>query len=193
VATQSKKSAGGRLGFSIFLIASLLVILTAGSALVATFLERGQALAALTQELRRSHAAQAVLQQKQLRRLELAARLVEAEGVAAESLAVPEDAGSGEDRAKPGPAALTDRLTEYRQQLGLDLLLVLDPAGRVVAGGEGDLSTGDDGPSGQALFAAVGEKMSASGIWYRNGILYHAVLIQWVRDLRIKRTSCRVY
>lgn len=180
MATKSKKSAGGRLGFSIFLISSLLVVLTAGSALVATFLERGQALASLSQELRRSHSAQAVLQQKQLRRLELAARLIDKEGLVAEGLAVPEEEG-----AEANLAPLAEQLADYRQQLGLDLLLVLDPSGRVVAGGQGNLATGDEGPSGQALFDAAGEKKSASGIWYRNGVLYHAVLIPLVRDFNL--------
>ncbi len=173
MATKSRKGGGGRLGLSIFLITSLLVILTAGSALVATFLERGQALRALTLELRRSHSAQAVLQQKRFRQLEFAARVVDAQGVVAQRLAVPAEV-NGESEAPP----LEDRLAEYRQQLGLDLLLVLDPAGRVVAGGAENLS-------GDALFAAVGQKKSASGIWYRNGILYHAVLIQLVRDFSL--------
>lgn len=165
------KKAGTSLGLSLFLIVALLVALTAASAVVATWKGRDQARGAIVDDLRRVHAAQALLQQKRYRQLELVSGRVSASPWVAAALTAAAEGTADE-------AAIAARVAETAREHGLDLVVLLDRDGRSLAGDAGDLTA-------DPLVAGLREsqqKKSVSGIWTVGDTHYHVVVARVVRD-----------
>ena len=166
--------AGTSLGLSIFLIVALLVVATTASGIVAVRMGRDAARAGIAGELRRVHAAQALLQQKRLRQLELVSlRVSEAPWVAA-ALAAAAEANVDEE-------ALTARIGETAREYGLDMVVLVDREGRALAGAAGDLA-------GDPLLASLldgQQKKNAVGLWSLGGTLHQAVVVRVVRNFEL--------
>ena len=178
------KKAGTSLGLAIFFVIALLVVLIAASALAATFVGAGLARDAISTELRRVNAAQAVLNHQRLRRLELANRILTSEDWVVRSLT---GASAGTDDA----TELRTRLEEFREEQGLDLVIFCDPQGVVVfrSGSSEKPAMGEDLSPNPLLPAAeegsVSPMKTTTGLWALDGDLRHTVIAPLVRNFKL--------
>lgn len=181
------RKAGTTLGLSIFIVTALLVVLTAGSALTATFMGIDLAREAISDDLRRVNSALALFHQKHIRHLELGSRTLIGEEWFVQGLSTVAAAVDAE--ATDDTSELRSRLEELRDELGLDLVFFLGPDGSVAfrSGSSAKPALGDD-LSADPLVPRIGEERrvsvlkSTSGLWTLDGALYHVVVSPLVRS-----------
>ena len=170
----ARKRSGFALGFWIFLVIAVLVLLTAGGALVATqilgdrFARRSAAKA-----LDSNHSTRTMLQQQRYQQLRLISRVFATDRLLTSYLSAPAEARD--------PASIFDSLEEYQNLLGFDLALVLDKNGVVLTRTDDPEAAGED-LSTDPLVAVALEEQQAFGTWARGESLYHAAALPLVRD-----------
>ncbi len=160
----------GRLALVLVLVASLVAVAAAGAAWVAAWWRAPGAGGAPAATLERGHAALAAVGRERAAGLELAARALADEPALREVLAaeVPGEAA----------AAAADVVAQRRDALGYDLAVILDPAGRVVAAGEGAaVAPGDELGARPPVAAALAEG-TGRGPWTAGDELYDAAVVR---------------
>ncbi len=171
---MARKRSGFALGFWIFLVIAVLVLLTAGGALVVTQIlgdrfARGSAAKALDS----NHSTRTMLQQQRYQQLRLISRVFATDRLLTSYLA---EAAEVRD-----PATILDSLEEYQNLLGFDLAVVLDKTGGVLTRTDDPEAAGED-LSADPLVAVALEEQQAFGTWARGESLYHAAALPLVRD-----------
>ena len=172
--SASGKRFGISLGTWIFLIIGLLVLLTAGGALVATRVLGGRfAQQSAAGALDSSRAVRTVLQQQRYRQLQLISRIFATDRVLTSYLAEPAETRD--------PVSILDSLEEYQNLLSFDLAVVLDQDGTVLTRTDDPQAFGEDLADNPIVAVALEEKQ-AFGIWQQGEGLYHAVALPLVRN-----------
>lgn len=182
------KKAGTSLGLSIFFIIGLLVVLTAGSALVATVIGSRQTKGEISADLRRINAAQAVLQKKRFNELELIGRQLANESWIVRDL---RSATSGTNDA----TEMRTRVEDLRAERSLDLVVFFGPKGKVVfRSGVPEEPPMDADLTSNPLFATLlpsgdgdsqssdPQSHSATALWALDGGLYSTAITKLTRD-----------
>ena len=175
---MARKASGRRFGISlgtwIFLIIGLLVLLTAGGALVATsILGERFAHQSAARALDAGQAVRTVLQQQRYRQLQLISRIFATDGLLTSYLA---EAAEARD-----PVSILDSLESYQNLLSFDLAVVLDQDGVVLSRTDDPQDFGED-LSEDPLIAVALEEKQAFGVWPRGEGLFHAVALPLVRN-----------
>lgn len=170
--TNPSRRAGLSLGTRVFLVTSLLILLSVATAVLLTsFRVRGIARNEAVRSVESSAAAHAALQDRSLGRLQLMSRLVAADPYLVAYL------GEGDT------ASILDQLANERQQeLGYDFAILLDPRGRVVARSDNPNATGQD-LSRQPLVAEALAGSETSGVWQEGDRLFYTVAVPVKRGL----------
>jgi serine/threonine-protein kinase len=172
-----KKKSGPPLGLWIFLICSLLILLTAGSAILVTWIFGNRfARQTVEENLSGSHAAQGALQQQRYRQLLLISRILRTDQVLVSYLA----AAPREDQQ----VAILDAIEEYQNLLDFDLAVVLDREGRVLRRTDDRDALGEDLSASPLVATALAEG-EAFGVWQQHGELYHAVAVRLARQFEL--------
>ncbi len=175
--TAGKRRAGISLGMWIFLICGLLVLLTAGSALIVTWVHGHRfARQAADEALAGSHLAHGVLQQERYRRLQLVSRILKTDQALVSYLAAPQ--------SDDNQVAILDAIEEYQNLLAFDVAVVLDRSGRVLCRTDDRQASGDD-LSASPLVAAALEDSEAYGVWHQGDGLYHAMAVRLARQFEL--------
>ncbi len=165
---------GISLGFRIFLIIALLVLITAGSTLaVISILGDRAARRSAAKALDSNHSTRTLLQQQRYRHLQLISRIFASEELLTSYLAT---APGSRD-----PATISDSLEEYQNILGFDLAVVLDEAGVVLARTDDTEASGEDISADPLVTVALEEKQ-AFGTWSQGEDLYHAAALPLVHS-----------
>jgi class 3 adenylate cyclase/tRNA A-37 threonylcarbamoyl transferase component Bud32 len=178
---DSRGSSPGRrsglsLGTRLFLVTSLLILLSVAAAVLLTSLRvRGISRSEAMRTLESSAAAQAAVQEQRLERLRLMSRLFAADSYLVAYLS--EAATSGDT------TSILDLLTDERQKdLGYDFAIVLDTAGKVIARTDNPNASGQD-LSRRPLVAKALEESESEGVWSEGDRLYYAVAVGVRRDV----------
>ena len=159
------------LGTRFFLATVAIAVVAVGAAVAVTsVLGTRIARGAVSRVLERSGTLQETFQERNLNYLRLVARLF------ADS--PPFAAYVAEAIANNDPLSLNDQLEERKADLGYDLAIVLDPAGRVFARTD-EVSSGRDDLSGEPLVleALNSDYGEAYGTWVSRGRLYYAAAV----------------
>ncbi len=165
---------GISLGFQIFLVIALLVLITAGGTLAVTsILGDRSARRSATKALDANHSTRTVLQQQRYRQLQLISRIFATDHLLTSYLAT-----AAESR---DPAAIFDSLEEYQNLLGFDLAVVMDENGIVVVRTDDPEASGED-LSADPLVAVALQEKQAFGTWAQGMDLYHAAALPLVRN-----------
>jgi HAMP domain-containing protein/tRNA A-37 threonylcarbamoyl transferase component Bud32 len=183
---------GLSLGTRIFLVSSLLIALSVGSAVAITFfLIQRIARAAAVDSVRSSSAVQATFEKQRYGQLELLARLFVSDpyltAYIAEAAGGAGPAGGAGTSAGAGGAdlaSIVDLLGERQSDLGFDFAIVLDPRGRVIARTDRPTSAGQDF-SRRPLVAKAVEETRASGVWQEGDDLFYAVAVPLQKDFSL--------
>ncbi len=175
---MARKANGPRtgisLGWRIFLIIGIIVLLMAGGALVVTqILGDRFARRSAGKALDSSQSMRTVLQQQRYGQLKLISRIFATDRLLTSFLSEPAEVRD--------PISILDSLEEYQNLLGFDLAIVLDETGSVLARTDGLEALGED-LSANPLVATAIEKTQALGIWPEAGKLYHAAARPLVRN-----------
>jgi HAMP domain-containing protein/tRNA A-37 threonylcarbamoyl transferase component Bud32 len=173
--TNPSRRAGLSLGTRLFLVTSLLILLSVAAAVLLTSLRvRGIARTEAVRALESSAAAQAAVQEQLLERLRLMSRLF-----AGDSNLV---AYLGEASSSGDTASILDLLTDERQKdLGYDFAILLDSQGRVIARTDNPNAAGQD-LSRRPLVAKALTDFEGEGVWREGDRLYYAVAVAVRRD-----------
>ncbi|MES1245619.1 MAG: protein kinase [Acidobacteriota bacterium] len=160
------------MGTRLFLVTSLLILLSVAAAVLLTSLRvRGISRTEAMRTLEGSAAAQAAVQEQRLERLRLMSRLFAADA----SLVAYISEGDI-------PSTL-DLLGEERQRdLGYDFAIVVDTSGKVIARTDNPNATGQD-LSRRPLVAKALEEFESEGVWSEGDRLYYAVAVGMRRDV----------
>lgn len=162
------------LGIWIFLIIGSLVALTAGGALVATFILGDRfARQSAAEAVDASQSVRTVLQQQRYRQLQLISRIFESERLLTTYLA---EAAEARD-----PASILESLEGYQNRLSFDLAVVLDVNGIVLARTDDRQAFGEDLSADPIVTVAL-EEMQAFGTWPQGDDLFHAVALPLVSN-----------
>lgn len=170
--TSPSRRAGLSLGTRVFLVTSLLILLSVATAVLLTSVRvRGIAQNEATRSVEGSAAAHAALQDRSLGRLQLMSRLVASDPYLAAYL------------SEGDTASILDQLANERQrELGYDFAILLDPQGRVVARSDNPNATGQD-LSRQPLVAEALSGSETSGVWLEGDRLFYTVAVPVKRGL----------
>ena len=170
--TSSTRRSGLSLGTRLFLVTSLLILLSVAAAVLLTSLSvRDISRKEAMRTLEGSAAAQAAVQEQQLERLRLMSRLFAADPYLVAYIS-----------ENDIPSTL-DLLTNERQQdLGYDFAIVLDPSGKVIARTDNPNATGQN-LSRRPLVAKALEEFESEGVWSEGDRLYYAVAVGVRRDV----------
>lgn len=168
--TNASRRAGLSLGTRVFLVTSLLILLSVGTAVVLTSLRvQSTARAEADRALKSSAAVQTLVQAQRFQQLSLISGIFAGDPLVAAYLG--EATGGTVD-----VASALDQLGEGQERLGFDFAILLDPRGRVVARTDKPNATGED-LSQRALVAKAVEDFEGSGIWQEGDRLYYAVAV----------------
>jgi serine/threonine-protein kinase len=170
-----------RLGLSletrIFLVTSLLILLSVGAAVVLTFfLIRGIARNAALESLRSSASAQSAFEEQRYQQLKLISRLFVNDPYLTAYVA--------QAAGEMDTASILDLLAERQSDLGYDFAVVLDPAGRVVARTDRPQAVGQD-LSRQPLIAKALADFEGAGVWREGDQLYYAAVVPLAKDFTL--------
>ncbi len=170
------RRSGLSLGTKLFLVTSLLILLSVAAAVLLTSLRvRGISRNAAVRTLEGSAAAQAAVQEQRLERLRLLSRLFAADPYLVAYLS--EASTSGDT------ASILDLLKDERQaDLGYDFAIVLDTQGRVIARTDNPNAAGQD-LSKRSLVAKALTDFEGEGVWVEGDRLYYAVAVGVRRDV----------
>lgn len=165
-----KQRSGVGLGFWIFLVIGLLILLTLGGAIAVTWVQ-GERFAgqAVDEDLSGSRAAHVMLQQQRFRQLQLIARILKTDPGLISYLASAERTDNR--------VAILDAIAEYQDLLSFDLAVVLDRDGLVLQRTDDTEAVGED-MSASPLIAAAFAESEAIGVWREGDKLYHAVAVR---------------
>ncbi len=162
------------LGTRLFLVTSLLILLSVAAAVLLTSVRvRAISRSEAVRTLEGSAAAQAAVQEQRLERLRLMSRLFAADSYLAAYL--------GEASKQADTASILDLLDERQKELGYDFAILLDPAGKVIARSDNPNASGQD-LSRRPLVAKALTDSEGEGVWSEGDRLYYAVAVSVVRD-----------
>ncbi len=179
-----KQRSGSSLSTWILAITSLLIVLTAGVAIVMISILVGDVglpvggnydhiQRRMIADLDAGQSAQAALEAQRKQRLLLISRIFSTDEVLTSYLAEAAEAG---DRV-----SVLDSVETYQNLLAFDLAVVLDRDGRVLTRTDDPNAVGED-LSGSTFIAAALESDEAFGVWYQGEKLYHAAAVPLARD-----------
>jgi len=175
VTTTTSRRPGLSLGTRVFLVTSLLILLSVGGAVVLTSVRvQSTAQAEADRALKSSAAVQTLVQAQRFRQLSLMSSIFAGDPDVAAYLVEARSLGP------EGVASLLDQLGEAQQRLGFDFAILLDPTGRVVVRTDNPNATGQD-LSQRALVAKAVADYEGSGVWQDGDSLYHAVAVPVTR------------
>lgn len=176
-ATTTSRRPGLSLETRIFLVTSLLIALSVGSAVAVTsVLLRRIAGQAATESLQSSASVQETYQAERYERLKLISGLF----ISNPSLvAYFEEATETMDAA-----SLLDVLSEGQKDLKFDFAILLGPRGRVAARTDNPNATGQD-LSRRPLVAKALTDFESVGVWQEGGRLYYAVAVPIAKDFTV--------
>ncbi|HEX3130989.1 MAG TPA: protein kinase [Thermoanaerobaculia bacterium] len=176
--SSSSRRSGLSLETKLFLVTSLLILLSVAAAVLLTSLRvRGISRTEAMRTLEGSAAAQAAVQEQRLERLRLMSRLLAADPYLAAYLS--EAAVSGDT------ASILDQFRDERQKdLGYDFAILLDPAGKVVVRTDNPNASGQD-LSHRPLIAKALQDSESEGVWNEGDRLYYAVAVGIWRDINV--------
>jgi class 3 adenylate cyclase/tRNA A-37 threonylcarbamoyl transferase component Bud32 len=167
--TNASRRAGLSLGTRVFLVTSLLILLSVGTAVVLTSLRvRSTARAEADRALKSSAAVQSLVQAQRFQQLKLISGIFAGDPQVAAYL--------GEAGQTVDVASALDQLGEGQERLGFDFAILLDTKGHVIARTDKPNATGED-LSQRALVAKAVEDFEGSGIWQEGDRLYYAVAV----------------
>jgi len=167
--TNASRRAGLSLGTRVFLVTSLLILLSVGTAVVLTSLRvRSTARAEADRALKSSAAVQNLVQAQRFQQLSLISGVFAGDPQVAAYL--------GETTGTVDVASALDQLGEGQERLGFDFAILLDPRGHVVARSDNPNATGED-LSQRPLVAKAVADFEGSGIWQEGDRLYYAVAV----------------
>lgn len=167
--TNASRRAGLSLGTRVFLVTSLLILLSVGTAVVLTSLRvQSTARAEAERALKSSAAVQSLVQAQRFQQLSLISGIFAGDP---DVVAYLGEAGQTVD-----VASALDQLGEGQERLGFDFAILLDPRGHVIARTDKPNATGED-LSQRALVAKAVEDFEGSGIWQEGDRLYYAVAV----------------
>jgi class 3 adenylate cyclase/tRNA A-37 threonylcarbamoyl transferase component Bud32 len=174
--TSASRRPGLSLGTRLFLVTSLLILLSVAAAVLLTSLRvRGISRSEAMRTLESSAAAQAAVQEQRLERLRLMSRLFAADS---SLVAYVSEASTNVDTA-----SILDLLTNERQRdLGYDFAIVLDTVGKVIARTDNPNASGQD-LSRRPLVAKALQESEGEGVWREGDRLYYAVAVALRRDI----------
>ncbi|HWM94915.1 MAG TPA: protein kinase [Thermoanaerobaculia bacterium] len=168
--TNGSRRSGLSLGTRIFLVTSLLILLSVGTAVVLTTLwVQSTARAEAERSLERSNAALEASQQQGFERLKRLAQLFASDSYLVAYLTETTD-------RETAVASSLDLLIERQSSLGYDFAILLDTGGKVIARSDDPNATGQD----LSRRALVGEALpgnEAAGVWQEGDRLYYAVAV----------------
>lgn len=171
--TRTADRRGLSLGTRLFLAFALVVALAVGGAMAATYYLIGDvADRTVETSLANSQSVQRYFRQLRTRQLELTAALIAADpyfgGYVAEAI----------DAADPELAArsIGDLLVQERSEFDLDLAMILDAEGRMLAGTDRDPSFDRDLAGRPLVAEARAELATVTGLWGSGRDLYQAVV-----------------
>jgi serine/threonine-protein kinase len=169
--TNPSRRAGLSLGTRLFLVTSLLILLSVAAAVLLTSLRvRGIARTEAVRSLESSAAAQAAVQEQLLERLRLLSRLFAG------------DANLVAYLGERDTVSILDLLgKERREELGYDFAILLDSQGRVIARTDNPNAAGQD-LSRRPLVAKALSDFEGEGVWREGDRLYYAVAVAVRRD-----------
>ncbi len=176
---MARKAGGQRsgisLGWRIFAIIGVIVLLTVGGALVVTQLLGDRfARRSAAKALDASQSMRTVVQQQRDEQLKLISRIFATDRLLTSFLSEPAETRD--------PASILDSLEEYQNLLGFDLAIVLDETGAVLARTDSAEDAVGLDLSADPLVATAIEKSQALGIWPQGEKLYHAAARPLVRN-----------
>jgi serine/threonine-protein kinase len=174
--TSSNRRSGLSLETKLFLVTSLLILLSVAAAVLLTSVRvRGISRNEAMRTLESSAAAQAGVQEQQLERLRLMSRLFAADPYLVAYI--------GEASTSGDTTSILDLLADERQRdLGYDFAIVLDPAGKVIARTDNRNAAGQD-LSRRPLVAKALQESESEGVWSEGDRLYYAVAVGVRRDV----------
>ncbi|MFL6201934.1 MAG: cache domain-containing protein, partial [Thermoanaerobaculia bacterium] len=168
--TNASRRAGLSLGTRVFLVTSLLILLSVGAAVVLTSLRvRSTARAEADRALKSSAAVQNLVQAQRFQQLSLIS------GVFAGDPDVVAYLGEATGTTVDVPSLL-DQLGEGQERLGFDFAILLNPQGHVIVRTDNPNATGED-LSQRPLVAKAVADFEGSGIWQEGDRLYYAVAV----------------
>ncbi|HWN42053.1 MAG TPA: protein kinase, partial [Thermoanaerobaculia bacterium] len=174
--TNASRRAGLSLGTRIFLVTSLLILLSVGTAVVLTTLwVQSTARTEAERSLERSSAALEASQQQGFERLKRLAQLFASDPYVSAYLTESTD-------RETAVASSLDLLTSRQPTLGYDFAILLDTLGKVIARSDDPNATGQD-LSGRALISEVLPGTEAAGVWQEGDRLYYAVAVPMKRGV----------
>ncbi len=172
--TNASRRAGLSLGTRVFLVTSLLILLSVGTAVVlTTFWVQSTARAEAERSLERSSAALEASQQQGFDRLKRMTQLFASDSYLVAYLT------EGTDR-ETAVASSLDLLVERQPTLGYDFAILLDTGGKVIARSDDPNATGQD-LSRRALVSEALPGTEAAGVWQEGDSLYYAVALPMKR------------
>ncbi|HEX5719335.1 MAG TPA: protein kinase [Thermoanaerobaculia bacterium] len=167
--TNASRRAGLSLGTRVFLVTSLLILLSVGTAVVLTSLRvRSTAQAEADRALKSSAAVQSLVQAQRFQQLSLISGIFAGDPEVAAYL--------GETAGTVDVASALDQLGEGQARLGFDFAILLNPSGHVIVRTDNPNATGED-LSQRPLVAKAVEDFEGSGIWQEGDRLYYAVAV----------------
>jgi serine/threonine-protein kinase len=168
--TNASRRAGLSLGTRVFLVTSLLILLSVGTAVVLTSLRVGStARAEADRALKSSAAVQNLVQAQRFQQLSLISGVFAGDPQVVAYLSE----ATGETVDVP---SLLDQLGEGQARLGFDFAILLDPRGHVIVRTDKPNATGED-LSQRALVAKAVADFEGSGVWQEGDRLYYAVAV----------------
>lgn len=168
------------LGARLFLMSALLIALAVGVALGITNW-RGQSIADedIERSLSASQSVQRSFQEQRLRQLELGSQLLASDPAFVGYIAqATSDAMLNEN---VDTRSIVDLLRSRQQQLGIDLALVLDPEGKILASTQQSLTMQPDLSSHPLVSRVMRDYVPSGGLWSTSDTLYQASVIPLVR------------
>jgi serine/threonine-protein kinase len=174
--TNASRRAGLSLGTRVFLVTSLLILLSVGTAVVLTTIwVQSTARAEAERSLERSSAALEASQQQGFERLKRLAQLFASDPYLVAYLTESTD-------RETAVASSLDLLVERQPTLGYDFAILLDTGGKVIARSDDPNATGQD-LSRRALISEVLPGSEAAGVWQEGDRLYYAVAVPMKRGV----------
>jgi len=168
--TNANRRAGLSLGTRVFLVTSLLILLSVGTAVVLTSLRvRSTARAEADRALKSSAAVQNLVQAQRFQQLSLISGIFAGDPDVVAYLS--EATGGTVD-----VPSLLDQLGEGQERLGFDFAILLNPQGHVIVRTDSPNATGQD-LSQRPLVAKTLEDFEGSGVWQEGDRLYYAVAV----------------
>jgi len=165
-----KQRSGASLGFWIFLVIGLLVLVSVGGAAAVIWRMSEEAVdAQIEKDLSGSQNAHGMAQRQRYGQLQLISRILKTDPGLISYLA---SAERDDNRV-----AILDAITEYQDLLRFDLAVALDRDGIVLQRTDDPAAVGGD-MSAAALVAAAFEESDAIGVWREGDKLYHAVAVR---------------